>query len=98
MNRTAASHASAVRCVRKGPRPKCYILRFGSWAKLGACPGSERTRELVAKDLVFGGRYEYTRDPKSGKVQVALRTPSPSPYNFGPPDGDDGGDEDGKKK
>ena len=66
--------------------------------RISAIESLGRTRELVAKDLVFGGRYEYTRDPKSGKVQVALRTPSPSPYNFGPPDGDDGGDEDGKKK
>ena len=45
-----------------------------------------RTRELVAKDLVLGGRYEYARDPRSGVVRVELRQPE-----------GEGGDDGGKK-
>ncbi|RYP42236.1 hypothetical protein DL767_000400 [Monosporascus sp. MG133] len=59
--------------------------------RIAAIESILRTRELVAKDLVFGGKYELTKD-RNGKVQVSLKQPSPSPYSIGlPEDDEDGG-------
>ncbi|RYP70283.1 hypothetical protein DL769_005028 [Monosporascus sp. CRB-8-3] len=59
--------------------------------RIAAIESILRTRELVAKDLVFGGKYELSKD-RNGKVQVSLKQPSPSPYSIGlPEDGEDGG-------
>ena len=52
--------------------------------RIAAIESLGRTRELVAKDLVLGGRYEYARDPRSGVVRVELRQPE------GEDDGDAG--------
>ena len=54
--------------------------------RIAAIESLGRTRELVAKDLVHGGRYEYARDPRTGVVRVDLRQPEAD------------GDDDGGKK
>lgn len=64
--------------------------------RISAIESLLRTRELVAKDLVFGGKYELSKD-RSGKVQVVLKQPSPSPYSIGISNDDDDDDEGGKK-
>lgn len=45
--------------------------------RIAAIESLGRTRELVAKDLVLGGKYEIAREGggKDGKVVVALRQP-----------------------
>ncbi|RYP09997.1 hypothetical protein DL764_000926 [Monosporascus ibericus] len=59
--------------------------------RIAAIESILRTRELVAKDLVFGGKYELTKD-RNGTVQVSLKQPSPSPYSIGlSVDEEDGG-------
>ncbi len=52
--------------------------------RISAIESLGRTRELVAKDLVLGGKYEFSKD-RSGKVVLSLNQP--------PEDGDN---EDGK--
>ncbi|KAJ0328407.1 hypothetical protein COL5a_005186 [Colletotrichum fioriniae] len=54
-------------CAEKGFRDhlEATIQRIGDIESLG------RTRELVAKDLVLGGKYQIVRDGKNG-VTVKL--------------------------
>ncbi|RYO80504.1 hypothetical protein DL766_003688 [Monosporascus sp. MC13-8B] len=63
--------------------------------RIAAIESILRTRELVAKDLVFGGKYELSKD-RNGKVQVSLKQPFPSPYSIGLPEDDEDGEGDKK--
>lgn len=57
--------------------------------RIDAIESLGRTRELVAKDLVWGGKYEITKENvgKEAKVVVSLKQP---------PEEDDDDDADGK--
>lgn len=43
--------------------------------RIAAIESLGRTRELVAKDLVLGGKYDIEREGKGGKMVVSLRQP-----------------------
>ena len=51
--------------------------------RIAAIESLGRTRELVAKDLVQGGHYEYNRDSRTGAVRVELRQPETDDDNDG---------------